>query len=343
MSGLSRTALRKPAAAVLIAAGLAVLPLPVYAADFDSMTIEELRSAYAQLESENQALREENQRLKDGIVSSVIGSGGSTGGAAGSSITSSGAGTDGSAGISTGTDNSTADSGNGTATGDSAAGGTGAVTGTFRTTTQFLADIKNSYLVRQNVASEYTQSQLQQMSREDSIAFQSKCAEAERTFYNTYSNAVLDDMNIQYLCSEYAGGVGKQLTAEAQYQQDGDADAFTELYTAGYYNRAYALLELVDYYDLDLGDSVESLRQAVAAKNAEEGEETRNAGVDSNLVMQAQQLLNDLGFRCGTPDGIAGRQTTSCVVRFQSMYGFTPADGLIDQELIGEMQTILSQ
>lgn len=322
-----------------MAAGLAVLPIPLYAADFDSMTIEELRSAYAQLESENQALREENQRLKDGIVSSVIGNGAGTG-----SFTAGGSGTDGSADSSTGTDGSTAGSGNGTAAGGSAAAsGTGAAPGTFRTTAQFLADIKNSYLVRQNVASEYSQSQLQQMSRADSIAFQSKCAEAERTFYNTYSNAVLDDMNIQYLCSEYAGGVGKQLTAEAQYQADGDADAFTVLYTAGYYNRAYALLELVDYYDLDLGDSVESLRQAVAAKNAEEGEETRNAGVDSTLVLQAQQLLNNLGFRCGTPDGIAGRQTTSCVVRFQSMYGFTPADGLIDQELISEMQTILAQ
>ncbi len=57
----------------------------------------------------------------------------------------------------------------------------------------------------------------------------------------------------------------------------------------------------------------------------------------------ARSLLNALGFLCGTPDGICGRQTVSCIERFQTMYGFEPADGLIDDELLGQMQEMLNR
>ena len=67
------------------------------------------------------------------------------------------------------------------------------------------------------------------------------------------------------------------------------------------------------------------------------GEETRNSSVDPSKVTQVQELLNSLGFLCGTPDGIAGRQTASCIERFQNMYGYEPADGIIDDELITQL------
>lgn len=60
-------------------------------------------------------------------------------------------------------------------------------------------------------------------------------------------------------------------------------------------------------------------------------------------MKKVQELLNALGFLCGTPDGICGRQTVSCIERFQTMYGFEPADGLIDDELLGQMQEMLNR
>ena len=55
------------------------------------------------------------------------------------------------------------------------------------------------------------------------------------------------------------------------------------------------------------------------------------------------QGLNSLGFLCGTPDGICGRQTVSCIERFQNMYGYEPADGIIDDELIAQLTDQLTR
>ena len=61
-------------------------------------------------------------------------------------------------------------------------------------------------------------------------------------------------------------------------------------------------------------------------------------------VKKVQELPNALGFLCGTPDGICGRQTVSCIERFQTMYGFEPTDGLIDDEkFAGQMQEMLNR
>ena len=86
-----------------------------------------------------------------------------------------------------------------------------------------------------------------------------------------------------------------------------------------------------------------NLKDAVRQMDALSGDETRNAAADPQDVMKVQELLNNIGFLCGTPDGIAGRQTTSCVERFQMMYGYEPADGIIDEELITQLTDILSR
>ena len=36
---------------------------------------------------------------------------------------------------------------------------------------------------------------------------------------------------------------------------------------------------------------------------------------DSTIIQQVQQALNDAGFDCGTPDGIAGKGTAAAVPR----------------------------
>jgi hypothetical protein len=159
----------------------------------------------------------------------------------------------------------------------------------------------------------------------------------ERSFYDSYHSAQFDDLNVLYLCSEYCLGLEKQYQAREVWETQQDSDEANRLYTAGYYNRAYALVELCEFYGLNLAQEYQNLKNAVNQMDAMSADETRNASVDPAKIMQVQELLNGLGFLCGTPDGICGRQTASCIERFQNMYGYTPADGIIDEELITQL------
>ena len=102
-------------------------------------------------------------------------------------------------------------------------------------------------------------------------------------------------------------------------------------------------MELCEFYGLDLASEYQNLKNAVSQMDAMSSDETRNASVDPKRVEQVQELLNSLGFLCGTPDGIAGRQTASCIERFQMMYGYEPADGIIDDELMTQLSEQLSR
>ncbi len=223
---------------------------------------------------------------------------------------------------------------------------TSATTGSsaeWKDVSSFLNDIAASFNARQNLARTIDTSDLSGMSEAEMWDFRFSCAQAEKSFYDSYKNAQFDDLNIFYLCSEYCQGLGKQFQAEEVWNSSADSNKANELYTAGYYNRAYALVELCEYYGLDLASEYANLKSAVQQMDALSGEETRNAAADSATVMRVQELLNEAGFRCGTPDGIAGRQTASCIERFQKMYGFEPADGIIDEELISQLQQIINR
>jgi hypothetical protein len=181
------------------------------------------------------------------------------------------------------------------------------------------------------------------MSEADMWNFRFACTEVERSFYEAYHKAQFDDLNILYLCSEYCLGLEKQFQAEEIWNTQGDSEEANGLYTAGYYNRAYALVELCEYYGLDLAKEYENLKNAVVQMDSLSADETRNASVDPAKITQVQELLNSLGFLCGTPDGICGRQTVSCIERFQNMYGYEPADGIIDDELIAQLTDQLTR
>ncbi len=337
------------AAAVLLAAGLtisAVVPVsaaaPVSAAlpvvssvtlDWDDLTDAQQEQAYLQLESENQALREQLAQLQ----------GGSAGTAAGAGSGSSG--TDGSGSGST--DASQADttggSGQAGAATDASEAAAQAQSAQIKSTDAFLADIAASFNARQETARTHTNEEVNAMSEADMWNFRFTCANVEQPFYDNYHSAQFDDLNVLYLCSEYCLGLEKQFQAEKIWNEQQDSEEANRLYTAGYYNRAYALVELCEFYGLDLADEYQNLKNAVSRMDAMSSEETRNASVDPAKVTQVQELLNSLGFLCGTPDGIAGRQTASCIERFQTMYGYDPADGIIDDELIAQMQDQLSR
>ena len=310
------------AAAAAVSAG----PVTV---DWDDLTDAQQEQAYHQLELENQSLREQLAQLQGGAAGQGTDAGTSDGGQSGASGSS-----DGSQGTAAGQDTTASDTSGAAAQAQSAQ---------VKSTDTFLADLASSFNARQETARTHSNEEVDAMSETDMWNFRFTCAEAERPFYDSYHAAQFDDLNILYLCSEYCLGLEKQFQAEQIWNEKQDSEEANRLYTAGYYNRAYALVELSEYYGLDLADEYQNLKNAVARMDAMSSDETRNASVDPAKVTQVQELLNSLGFLCGTPDGIAGRQTASCIERFQTMYGYDPADGIIDDELIAQMQDQLSR
>ena len=314
-------------AAILLAGRLmvsAAMPAGAVTVDWDDLTDAQQEQAYHQLESENQALKEQLASLQ-GTAPAGTGANGDAAASSDSAPSSDSAGS--------------SDSG---AVSDPSAAAAQAQSAQIKSTEAFLADLAASFNARQESARTHTNEEVNAMSEADMWNFRFACAQVERPFYDSYHAAQFDDLNVLYLCSEYCLGLEKQFQAEEIWNTQGDADEANRLYTAGYYNRAYALVELCEFYGLDLADEYQNLKNAVARMDEMSSEETRNASVDPAKVMQVQELLNSLGFLCGTPDGIAGRQTASCIERFQTMYGYDPADGIIDDELIGQMQNQLA-
>ncbi|MBR3238453.1 MAG: peptidoglycan-binding protein [Oscillospiraceae bacterium] len=57
---------------------------------------------------------------------------------------------------------------------------------------------------------------------------------------------------------------------------------------------------------------------------------------DKDTVKQVQQALNDAGYNCGTPDGIAGKKTAAAITQYQTEKGLE-ATGTIDDALLEAM------
>ena len=55
--------------------------------------------------------------------------------------------------------------------------------------------------------------------------------------------------------------------------------------------------------------------------------------VSAETVKEVQQALNDAGFNCGTPDGVAGNNTKNAISEYQQSNGMT-VTGEIDDELL---------
>ena len=308
------------AAATVMTAAFA-MPAGAVTLDWNDLTDAQQENAYKKLESENEDLKKRIKELEGQLgISGQTGSDGSTSSGSDTGIAA---------------DTSTDD--------DTSAAAAEAQASAVRSIDSFLNDLAASFEARQEIARTHTTDEVSAMSDADMWAFRFQCAEAERSFYDSYSEAQFDDLNVFYLCSEYCLGLGKQFQAKEVWNSTGNGDEANKLYTAGYYNRAYALVELCEYYGLDLAEEYRNLKDAVRQMDALSGDETRNAAADPQDVMKVQELLNNIGFLCGTPDGIAGRQTTSCVERFQMMYGYEPADGIIDDELITQLTDILAR
>ena len=212
---------------------------------------------------------------------------------------------------------------------------------TLKTTEEFLKDFKDSYDRREAVYGQNAGARREWMSAEAWNAYLETCVDAEQEFYEKYQDASFEDLNIQYLCNQYIDGLSKQHQAIEEWKEDPDSEEGNRIWLSGYYDRAGVIVEMSEYYDVDLPErTVATLKGELDSMSEPE---TGNADVDPETVLKTQELLNTIGFYCGEADGVAGRRTAKMIRRFQEMYGYDPADGLIDDELIDQLEEAAEQ
>ena len=66
------------------------------------------------------------------------------------------------------------------------------------------------------------------------------------------------------------------------------------------------------------------------------GESPARIYTDGATVQKVQQALNDAGFDCGAPDGVAGARTKRAIQDYQAAAGMEQT-GAIDDDLLAAM------
>ena len=211
------------------------------------------------------------------------------------------------------------------------------------TTEGFIANLEKAYNDRVSREERYTNSELNSMSDQEYVDAHLYYAEAEEDFYEKYKEARFEDMNIEYLCSTYCKGIETQLTGCRNFSQKTNFTTWFTSYLDAYNKNLSILSELAEYYDAPFSDVKDKLPEEETADTTIDDAVKRNESVDRTTVQTVQQQLNDLGFLCGTPDGQAGKKTTKSVQRFQEMYGYEPADGVIDDDLTEQLSEALGE
>ena len=206
----------------------------------------------------------------------------------------------------------------------------------------FLADITASYEDRLVRSERYTNEELNKMSDEEYIDAHLYYVEAEEAFCDKYREAEFEDRNMQYLFNKYCEGVDLEKQSCEDFLKDKDFGKWSVAWGEAYNLRADVIVELADLYNAEFS-SIDDMRASVEARAAESTTATVTTDADKATITKAQQLLNDLGFLCGTADGDAGKRTISSVRRFQEMYGYSPIDGVIDDELIGQLEAAIEE
>ena len=205
---------------------------------------------------------------------------------------------------------------------------------------QFLRELAETSEGRAEAAARYTGAETAAMTNQEIADMNHECCETERDLYEKYKDAAFGDRNLQYLCELYMKGLKNQFDAYDSWQSDGDIAAYNELWDAGYNKRALALVEIADTYQLDIPD-LDEMRSAAEDLN-EKGEEEAVTELSSEDILKAQNDLNTLGFR-NEADGNYGARTAQLLHRFQVMYGYEPADGVLDQESLAQLEAEASK
>ncbi len=199
----------------------------------------------------------------------------------------------------------------------------------------FLGDIGASVNDRIALSGSYTEAELSMMTNDEIAEANNKCCESERWFMDRYKNARVDNLNLQYLCEQYLNGLQNQYDAYVSWKEKQDIDAYNELWDAGYAKRAVTVAELKQYYDIAFADVSDMLEKA---EELDSLDDLKNGEVSEETTKKVQDCLNKLQLPVGEVDGYCGERTIIMVKRFQKLYGYEPADGVIDDEVVAQLQ-----
>ena len=199
----------------------------------------------------------------------------------------------------------------------------------------FIADVEAAVNDRTALSQSYSEAELSMMTNDEIAQANQECCESERWMVNVYGDANFRRPNMQYLCEQYLTGLQNQLDAYESWQDKQDIDAYNELWEAGYAKRAAVVVELADYYGAQFTD-ISDMRDKV--KELEALDEFSSGSVSEATTRTVQECLNTLKFPVGKVDGYCGYRTIQMIRRFQKLCGYTPADGIIDDELVQQLQ-----
>ena len=198
-----------------------------------------------------------------------------------------------------------------------------------------IADVEAAVNARTALSQSYSEAELSMMTNDEIAEANQECCESERWMVNVYGNANFRRPNMQYLCEQYLTGLQNQLDAYESWKEKQDIDAYNELWEAGYAKRAAVVVELADYYGAQFTD-ISDMRAKV--KDLEALDEFSSGTVSEATTRTVQECLNTLKFPVGKVDGYCGYRTIQMIRRFQKLCGYTPADGIIDDELVQQLQ-----
>lgn len=198
----------------------------------------------------------------------------------------------------------------------------------------FLRDIKKANEKRAKATVGYSEAEIAAMTNGEIAEMNKECVECEKDLYDTYKNASFKNKNLEYLCALYMKGLKNQFDAYDNWQKNGNITKYNELWDAGYNKRSLALTEIVDTYKVDIKD-MDSMRKT-AANLMEKDDTEAKTDLSYDEVVRAQNDLNTLGFE-NTADGKFGSKTALLLRRFQSMFGYGPADGILDKEALSQL------
>ncbi len=205
----------------------------------------------------------------------------------------------------------------------------------FANVKEFLADIEAVVNDRLAISDSYTEAELRMMTNDEIAEANQACCESERWFMNYYRNARFESRNIQYLCDQYLTGLQNQFDAYDSWKEKQDIDAYNELWEAGFSKRAVAVVELKDFYGASFTDISDMQKKADELETLDEPVKQK---ASEETIRKVQEDLNKLKFPVGSVDGDCGYRTVQMVRRFQKLYGYGPADGILDEDLLSQLE-----
>lgn len=69
----------------------------------------------------------------------------------------------------------------------------------------------------------------------------------------------------------------------------------------------------------------------------------RATAVSKSTIKDVQTKLNSIGYSCGTPDGVVGKNTKAAVTAFQKLCGLKNQSGTITNETITKLNSVYSR